>query len=437
MEIDNELRGTYQQVDFEVLATKDEYFREVWDKANGHLDFQQPQTCTALSKAILKVDFGLELELPHDRLCPPIPNRWNYVQWIQTLIESTSPNYADIPELTRRYDPNRKVVGLDIGTGASAIYALLSLKTRPNWDMCVTDVDKESFDAAARNLAINNMLTRTRMVHTIESDNLISLRAFGVDALDFVICNPPFFTDEQDMQASLTGEGKSSSPNAVCTGAQTEMVCPGGDLGFVTRIVTESLELRDKVTWYSSMLGKLSSTKAIIELLKKNGIQNWAVGSLKPGRATKRWVVAWSFGDLRPPNNLARPDGLAHEYLPFPTQYIIPLFSSSLIVVVKNAIDTQLSVLDLHWTGIHKTGVGVGEASRNVWNRAYRREQQKRQDTGDTETTAKDDDKVALAFRISVFEEPEKKIVVDWVRGTDSHLWESFCGMLHRHYRYP
>jgi 23S rRNA (adenine1618-N6)-methyltransferase len=302
MKMGEEPRGTYDQVDFEALAVKDEDFKKKWDEAQGHLDFQQPQTCKALAKAILNVDFDLKIELPDDRLCPPIPNRWNYVHWIQTLIDSTGLDYANAPESPRRYDPNRNVVGLDIGTGASAIYALLFLKTRPNWEMCVTDVDKRSFDAAARNLAINNMLTRTKMVHTIESDSLISLRALGVEALDFTICNPPFFVDEKDMQASLKGEGKTSGPNAVCTGAETEMVCPGGDLGFVTRIVNESLELQEKVTWYSSMLGKLSSAKAIIELLKKNGVQNWAVGSLKPGRATKRWVVAWSFGDMRPPN---------------------------------------------------------------------------------------------------------------------------------------
>ena len=302
METSEELRGTYEQVNFEALAAKDEDFKRIWNEAKGHLDFQQPQTCKALAKAILKVDFGLEIELPDDRLCPPIPNRWNYVQWIQTLIDSTGLDYANAPSSSRRYDPDRKVVGLDIGTGASAIYALLFLKTRPNWKMCVTDVDKRSFNAAARNLAINSMLTRTKMLQAREHGSLISLRVLGVDALDFVICNPPFFVDKKDMQASLKGEGKSSGPNAVCTGAETEMVCPGGDLGFVTRIVNESLQLREKVTWYSSMLGKLSSAKAIIELLKRNGVQNWAVGSLKPGRATKRWVVAWSFGDMRPPN---------------------------------------------------------------------------------------------------------------------------------------
>lgn len=41
--------------------------------------------------------------------------------------------------------------------------------------------------------------------------------------------------------------------------------------------------------------------------------------------------------------------------------------------------------------------------------------------------------KVALAFRIQ-FHEP-KDIVIDWLRGTDADLWESFTGLVHRNFR--
>jgi 23S rRNA (adenine1618-N6)-methyltransferase len=247
-----------------------------------------------MTRALLRVDFDLELHIPPDRLCPPIPNRWNYVAWIQSLLDSTNPTYHSA------YDPDRKIVGLDIGTGASAIYTMLCLRSRPKWIMCATDVDKKSFDAAVQNLTINGLVTRTKMLHTSDANPLIPLQYLGVDHLDFTICNPPFFLDEADMRKSMQGEGKTTAPNAVCTGSLGEMACPGGDLGFVTRIVEESLVLRDKVTWYTSMLGKLSSAKSIVELLKKHDVGNWAVGCIDTGGATKRWIVAWSFGDLRP-----------------------------------------------------------------------------------------------------------------------------------------
>jgi 23S rRNA (adenine1618-N6)-methyltransferase len=281
-------RPPYDAVDFKALAKTDKDFKQTWQRTLGKLDFQDPETILALSKAILNVDFGLQLDVPADRLCPPIPNRWNYVAWIHGLIDSTSPDYAN------KYDPNRQVTGLDIGTGASAIYTLLCLKSRPNWTMCATDIDKKSFDSAARNLALNNLMTRIKLLQTTELNPLIPLAALSVDQLDF--------TDPSDMLASLKGEGKSWKPNAVCTGSENEMMCPGGDLGFVTAIVNESLVLKDKVQWYTSMLGKMDSAKAVITLLKQHGITNWAVGTIDVGAGTKRWIVAWSFGDLRPRN---------------------------------------------------------------------------------------------------------------------------------------
>lgn len=286
----------YIHVDFKTLAKKDMYFNEVWQQCSGKLDFQDPSTIKTLSKAILRTDFGLQLEVPDDRLCPPIPNRWNYVSWIHGLIDSTSSSYSPT------YDPEQKIVGLDIGTGASAIYTMLCLKSRPNWTMCATDIDKKSFESAARNLAINKLITRTKLLQNTELNALIPLQGLGVDHLDFTICNPPFFTDTNDMASSLKGEGKSWKPNAICTGADVEMVCEGGDLGFATKIVNESLVLKEKVQWYTSMLGKLSSAKAVLDLLKKHGVTNWAVGVVDTGAATKRWVVAWSFGDVRPRN---------------------------------------------------------------------------------------------------------------------------------------
>jgi 23S rRNA (adenine1618-N6)-methyltransferase len=289
-------RPPYEAIDFKALAKQDKDFDSIWLKSSGSLDFQNPETTQALTRAILKVHFGLHLDVPDDRLCPPVPNRWNYVSWIHNLLDSTNPNYQC------QYDPERKVIGLDIGTGASAIYAMLCLKSRPNWTMCATDVDKKSFDYAARNLSNNGLISRTKLLQTIESQPLVPLGYLSVDKLDFTICNPPFFTDEKDMRQSLNGETKSWKPNAICTGAENEMVCHGGDLGFVTRIVEESLVLREKVSWYTSMLGKMSSAKAIINFLKEKDVSNWAVGSIDVGAHTKRWIVAWSFEDYRPRN---------------------------------------------------------------------------------------------------------------------------------------
>ncbi|KAF1952379.1 hypothetical protein CC80DRAFT_518858 [Byssothecium circinans] len=416
----------YTTIDFATLAQKNQAFKQIYDSSSSQLDFQDPITILTLSQAILQSDFNLTLSLPGDRLCPPIPNRWNYVSWIQHLLDSTSPSYSNT------YDPSRRVVGLDIGTGASAIYTMLCLRSRPNWTMCATDIDKKSFDSAVRNLTVNGLVTWTKMLQTIPENSLIPLRALGVEKLDFTICNPPFFTDAKDMHASLKGEGKSSQPNAVCTGAKVEMVCPGGDLGFVTRMVEESLVLRDKVTWYTSMLGKLESAKAVIKLLQRHGIDNWAVGVIDVGAGggTKRWVVAWSFGDLRPRQSVARIEKIANEYLPFPTEYRIEMPEGVDVEVAAEKVDGQLKGLDLRWERDKKRLVGIGEAGEVVWNRAYRRVLEKRRKQA-TEMGQEGEKKVVFAFRVKVLRE-ERVVVVEWLRGKDQVIWESFCGMLHR-----
>ncbi|KAF2744421.1 siroheme synthase [Sporormia fimetaria CBS 119925] len=271
----------YDKVDFKTLATKDQAFGIIWRESEWNLNFQDPATCKALTQALLKADFGLELDIPDDRLCPPLPNRWNYVAWVEALIEYTSPDY------TLGYDPDRKVVGLDIGTGATAIYAMLLLKTRTNWSMCVTDVDKKSFDYAARNLALNKLLTRTTMLQTTETMDIIPLKYLGVNKLDFTICNPPFFNDEAEMAASLEGKNKTSKPSAICTGAPVEMVCEGGDLGFAKRILEQSLLLRERVTcrWISTCDGKTAPKAASGSSLKTYGIE--LIGARRRGEETK------------------------------------------------------------------------------------------------------------------------------------------------------
>jgi 23S rRNA (adenine1618-N6)-methyltransferase len=41
-------------------------------KEGRHLDFTDPASVMQLTKTLLKQDFGLQVDLPNDRLCPPV-----------------------------------------------------------------------------------------------------------------------------------------------------------------------------------------------------------------------------------------------------------------------------------------------------------------------------------------------------------------------------
>jgi len=80
--------------DFKQLAEKYEYFKEkVSVNVSGKviLDFKDPGSLRALTQALLENDFGLKVTLPLDRLIPTVPQRLNYILWLEDMIGENCP----------------------------------------------------------------------------------------------------------------------------------------------------------------------------------------------------------------------------------------------------------------------------------------------------------------------------------------------------------
>ncbi|EKM82029.1 hypothetical protein AGABI1DRAFT_36131 [Agaricus bisporus var. burnettii JB137-S8] len=161
--------------------------------------------CRCLTQALLYRDFKLQLSLPKDRLCPPVPNRLNYVLWIQDIIRA------------HRYlfrEDIRTIRGIDIGTGASAIYPLLACKLEPSWCFIATEVDNLSFTYAERNIQLNKMEDHIRLMRaSIDGPILFPLEDYMGPPFDFVMCNPPFYSSRTEI--SRSAEMKEFPPNSV------------------------------------------------------------------------------------------------------------------------------------------------------------------------------------------------------------------------------
>ncbi|EAA58531.1 hypothetical protein AN6713.2 [Aspergillus nidulans FGSC A4] len=259
------------------------------------------------------------------------------------------------------------------------------------------------------------------------------------------MCNPPFYSSQDEMVASA--KDKDRPPFSACTGAEIEMVTRGGEVSFVSRIVTESIALQDKVLWYTSMLGKLSSVSTLIERLIELGNTNYAVTEFVQGNKTRRWAIAWSWADRRPAVSVARgiksPNYPKH-LLPFPSEYTFALPGRS-IDEISSAVNTELSSLHISWTWHSDLTTGIGFASTNVWSRQYRRAMKISSGVLDRNLDV-DPHTAALGFRVQLAmesdtvrtgdetstEKKEVRVLVRWLKGTDSVLFESFCGMLKR-----
>eukprot|EP00978_Attheya_sp_CCMP212_P012223 scaffold30393_cov47-Attheya_sp.AAC.2 len=144
--------------------------------------------------------------MPETRLCPPIPNRLNYVRWLHhTLLpqhqhhhqhhqhhsnHNNNPDYFHATFPTHHVDekgvvvavpPAQRHVGLDIGTGASCIYPLLFVTyvtqqqqqqdgeethalSSGSWNMLATEVDGVSAAAARANVQANQLQDKIHVV---------------------------------------------------------------------------------------------------------------------------------------------------------------------------------------------------------------------------------------------------------------------------------
>lgn len=299
------------------------------------------------------------------------------------------------------------------------------------------DIDAESLTYAKQNVERNNLQHRIQILPRLATDPLLPLDAVDT-TIDFVMTNPPFYESEADMVASA--KSKSRPPFTACTGSLTEMVTPGGEVAFVQRILDESLQARDKVRWYSSMLGKQSSLETLVSALREKKINNYAVTEFVQGNRTRRWAIAWSFAPMRPSPSAARgmkadkwkkmlPPQVDAEVVAFPLE--------DGVGAIGARIDELMCSLELvSWDWDKQRLRGVGRAPENVWSRSWRRKKAalQREGTFDgvmTKAMADGSGPCAFGFEIDLdIKRAGMTVRCRWREGHDASLFESFCGFL-------
>lgn len=259
------------------------------------IDFADPAAVKALNRALLKDYYGVQSwDIPLQNLCPPIPGRADYIHYLADLLAGSN----------RGITPKTKFMQvLDIGTGANCIYPLIG-HHEYGWRFVATDIDTASLANAQLILDANPALKNQITLRFQPSPNAIFKGIVSdEDWFDLSLCNPPFHASLAEADAgtqrkwkNLGKQGNKNEPNPGLNfgGQNTELCCPGGEEGFIQRMITESTLIPTRCYWFTTLVSKSASLPGIYAALKRAGVQEHKTIAMSQGQKQSRFV-GWTF----------------------------------------------------------------------------------------------------------------------------------------------
>ena len=288
-----------EYLDYRDLAAQQKGFRRfVFENAWGgaSIDYSNQEALEELTRSLLAQFYNIrQWALPAGYLCPPVPQRADY---IHTLADLLNASLAVARSDREAVGPN--IRGLDIGTGASCIYSLLGLREY-GWSFIASDVDCTALTNAEAILAANGLSRQVSLRRQEDPSRILRGILLRGESVAFTVCNPPFHETLGHAQKAATtkwrrlSKGREVSDVKNYQGQEVELCCEGGEVGFVLRLVEESARPRFQMAclWYSSLLSRQSSIQPIYERLGELGAKRRRF-EICQGRNVK-WVIAWSF----------------------------------------------------------------------------------------------------------------------------------------------
>ena len=256
------------------------------------IDFANAKAVLCLNKALLSHFYGIKnYTIPNGYLCPPIPGRADYIHYVADLLASS--NNGIIPK-------GKVVKGLDVGIGANGIYSILGSSIY-DWDFVGSDIEIESIksveDIVSRN---ENLKDKIECKLQTNFENIFVGIINKDDFYDFTLCNPPF---HKSLKEAMEGNKRTVqnltkqklAKNALNFGGKNnELWCKGGEITFLTNMIKESLEFKNNVRWFTTLVSKKENLPFIYKSLEKIKVAELKTIDMIQGQKTTR-VVAWSF----------------------------------------------------------------------------------------------------------------------------------------------
>ncbi|CAI8792246.1 MULTISPECIES: 23S rRNA (adenine(1618)-N(6))-methyltransferase RlmF [Pseudomonas] len=259
------------------------------------IDFANPEAVRVFNRALLKAQYGIQhWDIPADYLCPPIPGRADYVHVLADLLAQE--NNGEIPR-------GAHVQALDIGVGANCIYPLLG-HSDYRWRFLGSDIDATALAAAGAIVQANGLGKAINLRQQGNRKHILLGLLNSDERFDLTLCNPPFHASREEAtrgsqrkwRALGKADPKRKLPVLNFGGQNNELWCEGGEIRFVSQLVTESASLGQQVLWFTSLVSKASNLPGIQAALKKAGALDQRVVEMGQGQKQSR-MIAWTFQD--------------------------------------------------------------------------------------------------------------------------------------------
>jgi 23S rRNA (adenine1618-N6)-methyltransferase len=235
----------------------------------------------ALNTALLKYHYHIDhWSIPADYLCPPIPGRADYIHYMADLIGL----------------PANPVHILDIGVGANCIYPLIAV-SEYKWNVLASDIDPLSIKNAQKIIDENKLNNNIKLKLQPDPKKIFTNIVESRDRFSFCICNPPFHSSQAEAIAGTQRKNRNlkiTKDRLNFGGKSNELWCDGGEVEFISLMIRESLEFRDQIKYFTSLVSKSDNLGKLISILKKYNITNYQIIDMQQGQKKSR-VLVWSF----------------------------------------------------------------------------------------------------------------------------------------------
>jgi 23S rRNA (adenine1618-N6)-methyltransferase len=255
------------------------------------IDFADPEAVKALNRALLAEAYGIQgWDIPPGYLCPPIPGRADYVHHLADLLAGD--REGPIPQ-------GLAIRVLDVGVGANAIYPLIGQREF-GWSFVGSETDGTALASAAHILAANPGLEEVIQLRP-QADRKAIFKGVvqAGERFDLTLCKPPFHGSMREVREATQAKWRKlgrENPHPLRNfgGQGAELWCEGGEVGFIRRMIAESLDLHDRIRWFSTLVSSSASLPAVHRALRQAEARDIRTMAMAQGQKQSRFV-AWTF----------------------------------------------------------------------------------------------------------------------------------------------